>query len=214
MASYPASSPAPRFAPSHAALAALAAPVFPIVAVLLTLLDRDELRAWGWAPLDHHGVPWPSALAVGPHGWLQIASFALAGAAVAGLAPVLRDLLPRRRATSIAASATALAGVGLAATAFPLDRPHGDPGELSSWLGSWHAAVHVGGFATAAGCAAIALVAVAVAAHGRSRMLSRSSAALALASAAALALPGAIGWYLFLGGFFAWAQAIALHRLR
>ena len=214
MASYPTAAPAPRAALSRPALAALAAPIFPIVAVLLTLLDRDELRAWGWAPLDHHGVPWPSALAAGQHGWLQCASFAIAGAAVAGLAPVLRDLLPRRRATSVAATALTLAGVGLVAAAFPLDRPHGDPGELSSWLGSWHAAVHVGGFATAAGCAAIALVAVAVAARGRSRLLARSSAALALASAAALALPGAIGWYVFLGGFFAWAHAIALHRLR
>ena len=47
------------------------APVFLPTAVVLSIANRPELRAWGWAPLDHHGVPWPSSLALLPGGRLQ-----------------------------------------------------------------------------------------------------------------------------------------------
>ena len=138
-------SPDPPRRPRLRALAApalLAAPLFLITAALLTWTNSDALRAWGWTAGDHHGVPWPSRLAVLPHGRLQAAAFACAGAALIALAAAQ----PRRvRALALAAS-----GIGLTAAALPLDPPVGDAATLASWVNSWHAAVHAAATAPAA----------------------------------------------------------------
>jgi hypothetical protein len=179
------------------------------VAAALSVAEHDSLRAWGWAPLDHHGVPWPSSLTLTSAGWLQAASFALTGIAVLALARDLRGRLPRRRSAGVGIAALALAGAGLVSAALPLDRPSGDPAELASWVASWHAGVHVAGFAAAALGGVAALVAIALATRGVSRRVSRASALVALVSAASLAIPGAIGWYAFLAGFFGWTAMLA-----
>ena len=36
-------------------------PAFLPTAAVLSIANRDRLRPWGWAPRDHHGVPWPSS---------------------------------------------------------------------------------------------------------------------------------------------------------
>jgi hypothetical protein len=190
--------------------ALLGAPLFLIAVAVLSWLDRHELRAWGWTPLDNHGVPWPSSVATGPHGWLQVANFALAGAAVLALTPALRAQLPRRRSSTAATIGLAVVGFGLLAAAFPLDRPVGDPGALSSWVQSWHAAIHVGGFLLAGLGVLFALVAFAAATRYESRRLSRTSAILAGLLAVTLALPSAASWYVFLAGVFGWVGTVAL----
>ena len=108
------------------------------------------LSAWGWTPLDHHGVPWPSSLALLPGGWLQTVAFVGTGAALVALAAAL----PR----GVRAFALGACGVGLVAAGFPLDLPLGDPASLASWIRSWPAVVHAGGFAVAglAGLVAVA----------------------------------------------------------
>jgi hypothetical protein len=105
-----------------------------------------------------------------------------------------------------------LAGVGLVAAALPLDHPSGDPAELSSWLGSWHALVHMTGFLAAAAGGITAVVAVALAARGVTPRLPRASTAVAAVSVLSLALPGAVGWYGFLAAFFGWTAAVAARR--
>ena len=60
--------------------ARVTAPAFLPVAVALSLANRSALRGWGWTPLDHHGVPWPSSLVLLPGGRLQTLSFAGTGA--------------------------------------------------------------------------------------------------------------------------------------
>ena len=194
---------------SHLISALITGPAFIAVAVVLSIAERDTLSSWGWTALDHHGVPWPSALAVTPLGFLQSASFALTGVALLALARRLRAELPARRSATVAFGGLVLAGAGLVAAALPLDHPAGDPGELSSWLGSWHAVVHMTGFMAAAAGGLSAVVAVALAARGVTPRLSRASAAVAVVSVLSLALPGAIGWYGFLAAYFGWTAALA-----
>ncbi len=45
-------------------------PLFAAVIALATLLQYDFLRGLGWHPIDASPVPYPSALAPGPYGWL------------------------------------------------------------------------------------------------------------------------------------------------
>jgi hypothetical protein len=175
--------------PTRSALARpalVAAPGFLLTAAALSAANRTRLRSWGWTALDHSGVPWPSSLALLPGGWLQTAAFAGTGASLVALALTL----PRGgRARLLGAC-----GAGLLAAAFPLDVPDGDPGVLSSWIHSWPAVVHAGGFALA-GLAGV----LAIAASRR-----RADVVLATVLAAAATVGGAPGWYAFLLGFFAW----------
>jgi hypothetical protein len=166
-------------------------PVFLPTAAVLSIANRSRLRAWGWAPLDHHGVPWPSSLALLPGGQLQTLSFAGSGASLITLA----GALPRGGRSGLLATC----GAGLLAAACPLDPPDGDPGALASWINSWHAAVHAGGFVLAGSAGLLAIVA--------SRR--RSDAALAAALAATATVGGTLGWYAFLSGFFAWVWVLA-----
>jgi Protein of unknown function (DUF998) len=174
------------------AVPALFAPaLFVLTAALLSAVDRESLRAWGWMPLDHHGVPWPSSLALLPGGWLQTAAFVGTGAALVALAAAL----PR----GVRAIAVGTCGVGLIAAGFPLDVPVGDPASLASWVRSWPAVVHAGGFVVA-GLAGL----VAVAASRRRRDIG-----LAALLALAVAVGGTPGWYVFLVGVFGWITLLA-----
>ena len=171
--------------------ARVAAPVFPLTAALLSLGHPASLRAWGWTPLAHHGVPWPSSLALLPGGWVQTLSFAVTGLSLV----VLAAALPRSGRSRL----LAVCGTGLLMAAFPLDAPHGDPAVLGSWIQSWSAVAHTAGFALA-GVAGIAAIAV-------SRR--RTDVALAAALAVAAAVGGTPGWYAFLAGFFGWIWLLA-----
>jgi hypothetical protein len=167
------------------AVPALFAPaLFLLTAAGLSAVDGVALGAWGWTPLDHHGVPWPSSLALLPGGWLQVAAFAGTGAALIGLAAAL----PR----GVRAFAIGACGAGLVAAGFPLDVPLGDPTSLASWVRSWSAVVHAGGFVVA-GLAGL----VAVAASRR-----RGDIGLAALLALAAAMGGTPGWYVFQVGVF------------
>jgi hypothetical protein len=174
------------------AVPALVAPAsFLLTATGLSAVDRAALATWGWTPVDHHGVPWPSSLALLPGGELQTVAFAGTGAALVALATAL----PRGgRAVALASC-----GVGLVAAAFPLDVPTGDPGSLSSWVHSWPAAVHAGGFVVA-GLAGLLAV-------GASRR--RADLGFALLLAFADVLGGTPGRYAYLIAFFTWVTVVA-----
>lgn len=64
-------------------LAALAGVISPVVfglGVVLTVAQYDFMTGLGWRPVgDSSGVPWPSGLALGPCGWLQVLNFVLFG---------------------------------------------------------------------------------------------------------------------------------------
>lgn len=174
-----------------AAPARVAAPAFLGTAALLSVANESALREWGWTPLDHHGVPWPSSLALLPAGWLQGASFATTGGSLVALAATL----PRGGRSALLATC----GAGLIAAAFPLDVPDGDPAALTSWIHSWHAVVHTGGFAVAGLAGVLAI--------GAPRR--RADVATAVVLGAAAAAGRTPGWYAFVAGFFGWVGLLA-----
>lgn len=174
----------------------VAVPLFALVATVLTVANEQQLRSHGWRPLDHHGVPWPSSLAVLPYGWLQVLAFALTGVATLALARTLP-----RSARSVALTA---AGLGLVAAMFPLDSPVGDPNHITSWVQSWHAWVHVIGFAVVG-----LTVPIAMAATRRRRHV-----ILALSVVVAVVVGGALGWYAFLLVTLGWLTRLASGGVR
>jgi hypothetical protein len=194
---------------TNRATAVLTGPAFLLVAAFLSLVERDTLDTWAWTPLDHHGVPWPSALTLTSLGWLQAAAFAVTGVALLALAGRLRPLRPAWRSAAVAVGGLRLAGAGLACAALPLDHPVGDPAELASWVGSWHAVAHMAGFVAAAVGGIAAVAALALATRRSSPRLARVSGAVAAVSVVSLALPGALGWYAFLAAFFSWTAMLA-----
>ncbi len=64
----------------RAALGGIIGPImFGFIVVVLTILQYDFMVGLGWRPFADSDVPWPSGLALGPYGWLQVANFVLFG---------------------------------------------------------------------------------------------------------------------------------------
>lgn len=53
--------------------------VFGFTITVLTFLEYDFITGIGWTPVENSNVPWPSVLALGPYGWLQVANFVFFG---------------------------------------------------------------------------------------------------------------------------------------
>ena len=90
---------------------------------LNTWASIDYLQNLGWEFVGGAQVPWPSSLARGPYGWAQVATFVITGLMIVILAVAVRDVLPRRRASSFAVVLLALLGVALILAAFRVDTP-------------------------------------------------------------------------------------------
>jgi hypothetical protein len=95
--------------------------------VAISWLQEDFMERLGWDV-------WPSGLALGPHGWLQIVNFILLGALLILFALAVRAVPARNRWMQVAPVLLALAGVGGLMLAFKTDPPHRDA--------TWHGIVH------------------------------------------------------------------------
>jgi hypothetical protein len=63
-----------------AAIGGMAGPVlFVGVLVALTVVQYDFMLGIGWQPLGDPAGAWPSGLALGPYGWVQIVNFVVSG---------------------------------------------------------------------------------------------------------------------------------------
>lgn len=70
-----------------AALAGMITPLcFGGVIIGLTLLQYEFLRGLRWHPLTAPTTDWPSGLALGPYGWLMVATFIASGLLLIGFA--------------------------------------------------------------------------------------------------------------------------------
>jgi hypothetical protein len=129
-------------ATSYLALGGIVGPwLWIAVVVLLTVLEYDTLTAFGWTPADANGVQFPSSLALGPLGWVQMANSAVLGLLIIGLAAgFFREVRPRLWAR-IGPVLLGIAGVGAVLGAFPTD--HGPPNAPTTW----HGVIHNVGFA-------------------------------------------------------------------
>jgi hypothetical protein len=112
---------------------------FVVVVAILTVVQWSSLRDRGWDPIRSSDVPYPSTLALGSLGWLQVLNFAILGLSVLAIAVGLwRVLEPPPTAPLVLLAIAGLAGMGLMATT---------DGSLSA-VRTWHGAVHVGAFFT------------------------------------------------------------------
>jgi hypothetical protein len=119
-------------------LGALAGAIAPLlylaVTVALSWLERDFMEELGWE--------WPSGLALGPHGWLQIVNFLVFGLLILAFAlAVHRDA--RNIWLEAAAGLFALSGVGRLLLAFKLDPAGAET--------TWHGSLHTVGYLLAVG---------------------------------------------------------------
>ncbi len=201
-----------------AALAGMGAPiVFAVGLVLVTWAEYDFLRGLGFSVTDHGDSAWPSGLAQGPHGWAQIANYAVTGLLLLVFVTALRTEFPRRRSRRIAGTLLTVLAAGFLLAAFPEDGPpFGDP---RTWAGQLHAL----GFVVVVLTSFTAPLATAFALRGTERW--RGYPALsALAAAAifvfmfvlvfALELATTIGIYGFFLVLLAWVELMAIRLWR
>jgi hypothetical protein len=198
----------------HAGAAAglVAGPLFLTAVAANTWASLDFLHGIGWQLVGGKDIPWPSSLAVGPYGWVQIAAFLCTGALTVLFGLGLRHGLPARRWSTAAVALTVTAGAAIAASAFPVDTAMIETGHASTWHG-W---IHGIAFLVVLPSILLApiVTALAVRVDPRWRGLSAVSLAATPIMIALLAAPlGNAGFYLFLAVAFGWIAVIA-NRLR
>ena len=122
-----------------AALAGMiGAAVFAVVVVFLTLAQLGFMLRLGWEPLGASAVPWPSALALGPLGWLQVLNFAFFGLTLIIFALGLhRGVTSSGRLSWAAPALLVVAGVALVLAAFKADL------HIMQGPQTWHGAIHL-----------------------------------------------------------------------
>jgi uncharacterized protein DUF998 len=120
-----------------ATLAGMIGPAtFALVVVVLTLVQYDFMVGLGWHPVRRYDVPWPSGLALGPLGWLQVANFLLFGLTLIAFAVGLhRGVARGGRGSSVGPALLVLAGVAMVLAAFETDP------DLSEGPQTWHGVI-------------------------------------------------------------------------
>jgi len=111
---------------------------FAVVVVFLTFAQFGFMVELGWKPLGSSDVPWPSGLALGSLGWLQVLNFAFFGLTLIVFALGLhRGVAPSERLSWAGPAFLMAAGVALVLAAFKAD-PHTMQGPQT-----WHGAIHL-----------------------------------------------------------------------
>ena len=154
-------------------------------------------------------VPWPSALARGPYGWAQVATFVVTGLLIVILAVAVRDQLPRRRASGFAVVLLALLGVALILAAFRVDTPMLTGGNPVTWHGWVHGIAFL--LIIATGVLAPLTMALAVRGDPGWRPLAVVSVAASALFIVFLILPrGNATFLLAIVSLFAWNAAVSV----
>ncbi len=113
---------------------ALAPFVFLLSAVAISWLEKDFMGQLGWDE-------WPSGLALGSDGWLQIVNFIVFGLLLMGFAGAVAAVPARSRWARVAPVFLAIAGVAAVMLAFKEDPQSGD-------TTTWHGIIHVAAYFT------------------------------------------------------------------
>jgi hypothetical protein len=106
------------------------------IVLVLTVLEYDTLTGFGWTPGGSYGVNYPSSLALGRFGWVQMVNFALLGISLIGLAVALYRSVQPGRLAKVAPVLMGIAGFGFLLSVFPTD--NGPPKAPATWHGEIH----------------------------------------------------------------------------
>jgi Protein of unknown function (DUF998) len=137
-------------------------PLFLTVVGLLTWAELDYLHGLDWGYTKDNPVPWPSATALGPHGWVQVLNFAVAGLLVLTFTRAFQAEL-HGKVGRAAAWLLYLMGVALIVSAFPTDHAS----TLGNSPDTWNGILHSIGFVCLALPSVIVPILVAVALRRR-----------------------------------------------
>ncbi len=115
----------------------VAGPLFLGLILLNTWWSLDYLHGIGWRLFGGKNLPYPSCLALGPHGWMQIGAFFLTGVMLLTFAFGLRTRLPRRRLSTVAFGLLTLFGAAIVTSSSKTDLSSvdgEDPSTVNGWI--------------------------------------------------------------------------------
>ena len=192
----------------------VAGPFFLGLILLNTWLSRDFLHSIGWKLVGGKSVPYPSCLALGPHGWMQVGAFLVTGLLAAAFAIGLRRTLPRRRLSTAGVALLTLFGAAIAASSSKTDwsTVHGDDPTTVNGV------VHVAAFVVAIPSILAATVVIGLALRGAANWRPFAIVSPLVGVALVLSLVfgphGQATFLVFLAILFGWILALALHQRR
>lgn len=202
--------PAKRALPVRAAaVSGLAGPpLFALLTVGLTVAQYDFMRSLGWHPITRPGLDWPSGLALGPYGWLQVVNFVVSGALLAVFGVGLHRGVSQGRGSKVGPALLAVSGVAMMLLGFKTDPTlDGEPRTPHGWAHDVAFVLFAISFVAALFFLWRRMIKDAAwRTHGRYTLLAGMLAMLSLA------LPG-VRFYAFLAVALVWIEATAL-RLR
>ena len=119
-----------------AAIAGMAGPVlFVGVLAVLTVVQYDFMLGIGWQPLGDPADAWPSGLALGPYGWVQISNFVVSGLLLAIFAVGLHCGVTDGRGSRIGPGLLFAAGIAMTLMGFETDPiMRTTPRTLHGWI--------------------------------------------------------------------------------
>ncbi len=195
-------------------VAALAGTIGPVLfgGVLLTLsvLEYDFMLGIGWLPVANPAGAWPSGLALGPYGAVQVANFVASGLLLAFFAFGLHLAVTNGRdSPPLGPALLFVAGIAMALLGFETD-PIRRVGPRSL-----HGLIHDAAFVVfvLAFLAALFSLWWRLREDARWRGHARYSLATAIFSGLLLLLPG-VAYYLFLLTLLAWIEVTAIRLWR
>ena len=188
----------------------IGAAVFGLVVFVLTLVEYPFLQGIGWSPVAQSGVPWPSGLALGPYGSVQVANFLLFGLTMIIFAIGLHRGVNDGRGSIFGPSSLVLAGAALILLGFKTD-----PRLLSTGPQTWHGWIHALAFLLLVGSLLLSFLFMwwRFRRDDRWRGYDRYTLLTAVLYVVLYFLPGQIALYFFLTVVLVWVEVISI-RLR
>lgn len=192
-----------------AALAGMVGPVlFGTVLLALTALEYDFMLGIGWHPVTDPADAWPSGLALGPYGSIQVANFVVSGILLMLFAPGLHLGTTNGRASRTGPGLLFVSGMAMAMMGFETDPI------LRVGPRTLHGLIHDVAFVLFVGAmlSAVFLLWRRFETEPRWRYHSRYTLATGVLAILFLLLPG-VAYYLFILTLLAWIERTAI-RLR
>src|SRR5215210_3106160 len=95
--------------------------LFGVVLMVLTAIQHDFMIGIGWRPLEDPAGAWPSGLALGPYGWVQVLNFVVSGLLLMLLAVGLHRGATSGHGSRIGPTLLLVAGAAMALMGFETD---------------------------------------------------------------------------------------------
>jgi len=190
----------------------VAGPLFLGLILLNTWLSRDFLHSIGWQLTGGKSVPYPSCLALGPHGWMQVGAFLTTGLLVMAFALGLRHSLPRRRLSTAGVALLTLFGAAIAASSSKTDWSTVRDGDPSTVNGIVHGAAFMIAIPSVLAATVVIGLALRGAASWRPFAIASPLVGVALVVSLVLGPHGQATFLVFLAILFGWILALALRQ--